>query len=175
MTESSLPTDDEAQCNVLVSLPSVYPSSAAPQLQLLSRYIGPFGVDASLFGAILRTYISTGGVEWVPDNVCVFDGLEWVKERCIEWFEAKKSEKLAGELLREDERGFHAHDVQESADKKVSDFHIEDDHPRLAVGLPPGLNVVEAEPITDRKSAFVGRACKITDPSQVCRTIFIFI
>lgn len=96
LDRNSLATDDEEEvsCSVLVSLPPTYPSAAPPQLQLLSRYIGPFGVDHALFGAILKTYISSEGVEWIPDTVCVFDGLEWVKERCTEWYGAKKSEKL---------------------------------------------------------------------------------
>lgn len=33
---------------VLVSLPPTYPSSAPPQLQLLGRYMGSFGIDAGL-------------------------------------------------------------------------------------------------------------------------------
>ncbi len=164
----SLPSDgEEIPCNILVSLSPSYPSSAPPQLQLLSRYIGPFGVESPLFGAVLRTYISSEGVEWVQDSVCVFDGLEWVKERCAEWFEAKKSEKLARELLREDERNLSAPDVEESDDKKVSELqeHFEEQMVVPSTILQ-GIEIIEAEPIHDRKSTFVGRACRITDPSQ---------
>ena len=167
--ESSLTVDDEeVPCNVLVSLPTNYPAVAPPQLQLLSRYIGPFGVDHPLFGAVLKTYISSEGVEWTADNVCVFDGLEWVKERCTEWYNAKKSEKLAGELIREDERSMTVPDVEEGRDKKVSGLHDHwEEHTTPLPTIPQGVQIVEAEPITDRKSAFVGRACRITDPSQV--------
>ena len=35
------------------------------------------------------------------------------------------------------------------------------------VEMPAGITIVEAEPIHDRKSSFVGRACRITDPAQV--------
>lgn len=166
----SLPTsDDEISCNILVSLPPNYPGSAAPQLQLLSKYIGPFGVDSTLFGAVLRTFISSGGVEYVTDSVCVFDGLEWVKERCAEWYHAKKSEKLAGQLLREDERGSSTPDVEEDKNKKVSELHdlADENATSLAVSIPKGIEIIESEPILDRKSAFIGRACQITDPSQV--------
>lgn len=163
--------DDEVQCTVLVSIPPAYPAAAAPQLQLLSRYIGAFGVDHALFGAVLRTYISSEGVEWVADTVCVFDGLEWVKERCTEWYNTKKSEKLAGELLREDEKNLTSNvpDVEEDKDKKVSGLHEswEDLSSSIPPSIPEGLEIIEAEPIVDRKSAFVGRACRITDPSQV--------
>ena len=161
--------DEDIKCNVLVSLPPNYPAASAPQLQLLSRYIGPFGVDATLFGEILRTYISSEGIEWVADSVCVFDGLEWVKEHCAAWFSTKKSEKLAGQLLREDERGAFTPDVEEGKDKKVSELHDHVDKPPAAppVTIPEGIEIVESEPIIDRKSAFVGRACRVTDPSQV--------
>lgn len=33
---------------MLVSLPPTYPDSAPPQLQLLGRYLGNFGIDAGL-------------------------------------------------------------------------------------------------------------------------------
>lgn len=125
-------------------------------------------MDSSLFGAVLKTYISSEGVIWVADNVCVFDGLEWVKERCTEWYNAKKSEKLAGELMREDERNLATPDVEEGKNKKVSGLndHWEESAAPLP-SIPQGIEIVEAEPILDRKSAFVGRACRITDPSQV--------
>jgi len=38
---------------------------------------------------------------------------------------------------------------------------------QASVELPEGLEIIEAEPIVDRKSSFVGRACKITSPDQV--------
>ena len=100
----------------------------------------------------------------------MFDGLEWVKERSAEWYDTKKSEKLAGELLREDEKGVSAADVEEGKDKKVSGLndHWEEPSVPVSTAIPQGIEIVEAEPITDRKSAFVGRACRITDPSQVC-------
>ena len=156
-------------CHILVSVPPSYPATAPPQLQILSKYIGPFSVDSTLFGAVLRTYISSEGVEWIPDSVCVFDGLEWVKERCAEWYSNKKSEKLAGQLLREDERGASLPDVEEEQNKKVSELHddAEEQLAQVSVGIPKGIIIITAEPIIDRKSAFVGRACRISDPSQV--------
>lgn len=127
-------------------------------------------MDSALWGAVLRTFISAEGVEWVADSVCVFDGLEWVKERCTAWYGAKKSEKLAGELLREDERHLAAANIEEGKNKKVSelnDDHHEEQVSPVPAAIPEGIQIIEAEPITDRKSAFVGRACRITDPSQV--------
>ena len=34
--------------------------------------------------------------------------------------------------------------------------------------MPDGVEFTVAEPIVDRKSVFIGRACPITHPSQVC-------
>ena len=158
--------------DILVSLPPAYPTSAPPQLQLLSRYIGPFGVDAPLFGTVLRTYISRGAVEWIPGAECVFDGLEWVKERCAEWVREQLSNRKVGELLREDERARGREGVnQESEGVREPDKTDEGGMvPRTVdtpVEMPAGITIVEAEPIHDRKSSFVGRACRITDPAQV--------
>ena len=174
----SLPLDDpspETPITILVSLPPTYPTSAPPQLQLLSRYIGPYGVDAALFGSVLRTYISRGAVEWVGAE-CVFDGLEWVRERCAVWVGERTSERVAGEMVREDGRE-HArgHEEEVRAHASGSDGGggmvraavVEAEAAALPAEMPPGITIVEAEPIQDRKSAFVGRACRVTDPSQV--------
>ncbi|KAK7696239.1 hypothetical protein QCA50_000892 [Cerrena zonata] len=160
---------EETTLAILVSAPSTYPTTSPPQLQLLSRYIGPFGVDATLFGTILRTFISNEAIEWTADSVCVFDGLEWVKERCTEWFEQRKNEKAVGELLREDERGAAHVDVEEGKGKQVAELlHDEPADAKIPiVTMPEGIEITEAEAITDRKSSFVGRACRITHPSQV--------
>jgi hypothetical protein len=170
----SLDTESEEGITytILVSLPPTYPASSPPQLQLLSRYIGPFSVDSALWGAILRTYISKEGVEWVDNSVCVFDGLEWVKERCATWYGARKSEKLAGQLLRQDARSYATTEIPEESNKNTSEFderRSKEKPPAVPVGIPAGVQIVEAEPITDRRSSFVGRACRITDPSQVKR------
>ncbi|KAI0316113.1 UPF0029-domain-containing protein [Amylostereum chailletii] len=155
----SLPSPHEdIIARVLVSLPPAYPSTAPPQLQLLSRYIGPFGVDPDLFGSVLKTYISVSGVEWIPDAVCVFDGLSNVLERITAWYESKLSVQKAGELLR---------DTKESVETTQNPGPKENPTSFLAVALPPGVKLFEAEPIIDRKSVFVGRACKISDPAQV--------
>ena len=153
----------DTELRVLVSLPSSYPTNAPPQLQLLSRYIGAFSVDSDLFGAILRTYISQDGVEWIPDTVCIFDGIEWVKERCLKWYEERLSDEKAHEILRED-------DVkkQEDVDLETPDSQRRAELLRPEyVELPKGVEIFVSEPVVDRKSVFIGRACRITDPSQV--------
>ena len=71
--------------------------------------------------------------------------------------------------MREDERSVATTpDVEEGKDKKVSGLHDHWDEPSVPLpSIPQGIEIVEAEAITDRKSAFIGRACRITDPSQV--------
>jgi len=151
--------DGSVTLRILVSLPPTYPSSAPPQLQLLSKYIGNFGADSALFGAILRTYISVNGVEWSPDTVCVFDGLQSVIERCTVWYEDRLSAEKASELLRADEK--EEKKVVETVETR-DPVQIEEDT------LPVGIEMHIAEPIVDRKSVFVGRTCRITDANQVC-------
>ncbi|PFH47796.1 hypothetical protein AMATHDRAFT_77020 [Amanita thiersii Skay4041] len=162
---------DTPSLRILVSLPSTYPTSSPPQLQLLSKYIGPFGADSALFGAILRTFISVNGVEWSPDTVCVFDGLQNVIERCTKWYEDRLSVERAGELVRADEKAGGG--VAKEADgggggvaRTRGEGGVDATTPPTS-GLPAGIQLHVADPITDRKSVFVGRACQISSPSEI--------
>ncbi|KAL0580499.1 hypothetical protein V5O48_001486 [Marasmius crinis-equi] len=155
---------EEVKIKVLVSIPPSYPSSSPPQLQLLSRYIGAFGVDSNLFGSILRTFISSNGVEWTPDVVCVFDGLQTVLDRCVEWYQERLSADQVGELLREDMAAHNQSTNLPNSDPTAARYTVEVE---ATVELPDGIEIFEAESIIDRKSSFVGRACAITDPAQV--------
>lgn len=162
---------DHVTFSVLVSLPPSYPSSAPPQLQLLSKYIGAFGVSPTIFGSVLRTFISTAdGVEWTPETVCVFDGLENVREKCGKWYQEQLSEKAAGEMVREEIKEAKASSGPNDTNipqEGVPSTRSTASEPQASVELPEGLEVIEAEPIVDRKSSFVGRACRITSPDQV--------
>ncbi|SRR6266702_218875 len=156
------PPHDAISLLVLVSLPHPYPATSPPQLQLLSRYVGAFGVDAELFGSIIKTFMSVNGMEWTPGVVCVFDGLENVLERTVRWYERRLESMKTSEALREQSHLdlVKGPEVGGSATPPVSP----DIQP---VALPEGIQLFEAEPIIDRKSAFVGRACRISDPNQV--------
>ena len=156
---SLLPPHDAISLQVLVSLPPSYPGTSPPQLQLLSRYIGPFGVDADLFGSIIKTFMSVNGVEWTPGVVCVFDGLQNVLERAVHWYEQRLESKRAGEALRE-----QSHPSPYAIEKPEGGSSAPVSQ---SIALPEGIGLVEAVPIVDRKSAFVGRACRISDPAQV--------
>ncbi|KAF7292974.1 hypothetical protein MIND_01196600 [Mycena indigotica] len=159
----SLPAPhEEVSIRVLVSLPDNYPASAAPQLQLLSRYIGAFGADSALFGAILRTFISaTSGVEWAGE-VCVFDGLQNVLERCSVWYNERLSADAIGELQRADDHAA-AHQHTQAPERQSQPPPNVD----VVAPLPEDIKMFVAEPIADRKSSFVGRACAISSPAQV--------
>lgn len=166
MLYSLIPPHDsqETQFKVLVSLRKTYPTSSPPQLQLLSRYIGSFQVDSNLFGSVLRTYISSSGIEWQPGTECVFDGLENVRERCSEWYTERLSEDKAHELVREEEKELRVVETPMARPFEIQQSKVSEIPP---VTLPEGIDITVAEPITDRKSIFIGRACKISHPSQV--------
>ncbi|KAI0307131.1 Aldehyde/histidinol dehydrogenase [Multifurca ochricompacta] len=108
--------------------------------------------------------MSVNGVEWTPGMVCVFDGLENVTGRVVQWYEQRLESMKAGEELREQN---HPH----LAERPHLDGSFTTSLPLSlnpqSVELPGGIELVEAEPIVDRKSVFVGRACRISDPSQV--------
>lgn len=172
LTNKRLPDPyDRITFSVLVSLPTLYPASAPPQLQLLSKYIGAFGTSPTIFGSVLRTFISaTDGVEWTPETVCVFDGLENVREKCGRWYEEQLSEKAAGEMVREETKESKippGSDDPSGPPETIQSVHSTAPEPQASVELPEGLEIIEAEPVVDRKSSFVGRACRITSPDQV--------
>jgi len=106
------------------------------------------------------------GVEWSPDTVCVFDGLQNVIERCAVWYEDRLSAEKAGELIREDAKD-HAETPSSSSVAPIQKELIPDPPISAFTAMPEGVQIIESEPITDRKSTFVGRACQISHPSQV--------
>lgn len=161
----SLPMYEDIHIQVLISLSQSYPASSAPQLQLLSKYIGAFSVDRELFGNVLKTFISQiSGVEFTPDTVAVFDGLQHVLELCSVWYCQRLNEEATGDLIREEQR---SHRATASSDIPRLNTPIVEKSAPLPAAIPEGLELIEAEPITDRKSVFIGRACRITHPSQV--------
>jgi hypothetical protein len=147
---------------------------------LLSRYIGSYGAESGLFGSILRTYISVSGVEWSEDTVCVFDGLQNVLDRCVAWYEEKLSAEKAGDLVRDDEKELAVGNGSSSGTRHLSPDRPEESMPAveqesILSDLPVGVRLYVAEPITDRKSAFVGRACRIHHPSEVSNISLVYL
>ena len=54
---NKMPTGPAPIMRVLVSLPPTYPDRMAPQLQLLGRYLGDFGIDAGLCKSSDHTHL----------------------------------------------------------------------------------------------------------------------
>ncbi|KAF7775816.1 hypothetical protein Agabi119p4_4209 [Agaricus bisporus var. burnettii] len=165
----SLPSYDMVFVKLLVSLPATYPVSSPPQLQLLSRYLGAFGADSNLFGSILRTFISICGVEFTPDTVCVFDGVQNVLERCNSWYEDRLNEDKVKELVRGDEKEKEVdsrNDVKSKSSAEPANLQLKPENE-----ITSEIQFFVAEPIVDRKSSFIGRACRISDPSEVPQII----
>ena len=126
---------------------------------------GAFAPDSALFNSVLKTYISVSGVEWVPETVCVFDGLQNVLEHVTAWYEERLNSEVAGALLREE---YKTEKLSGSAPMSEPEFAVSSAQQPVKINpVPEGLTIFEAEPIVDRKSSFVGRACVITDPAQV--------
>ena len=108
--------------------------------------------------------------------MAVFDGIERTREIIQRWYEERLSESNIREIMREDGKAQHIHRLgaisAKDADSSTGDGIAADVEFPL-VPPPEGIEICEAEPITDRKSSFVGRACRITHPSQVSRIISI--
>jgi len=157
-------THKDTSFRLCVSIPPKYPEESPPQLQLLSRYIGSFGVDADLFGAITRTFISSAGVSWSPGDVSVFDGIESVRSLVLKWYETHLGQAKAVGLAREyeAEERLRNQGVDNTVAEPRQAFTFPD-----APELPSSIEITESLPIKDRGSVFVGRVCRIEHSSQV--------
>jgi len=107
-------------------------------------------------------------VEWNADTVCVFDGLQNVVELCVAWYEDRLSQEKVGGLIREDAKDRASTPAnQRSSVEPMQNVLITEAPTDVFAVMPDDIQIVESEPITDRKSTFVGRACQISHPSQV--------
>ncbi|TXT06118.1 hypothetical protein VHUM_03591 [Vanrija humicola] len=158
---------DPPELRVLVTLREGYPASVAPQLQLLGLYLGAYPIDAGLFGDVTRTYITAAGVPFTPGDVCVFDGLVYVQGLAGAWYAERLASGAAGEAARV-AAAAEKHEAAAAADE----HDAEREHQRQAraahAALPP---ITSSEPITDRKSAFVGHAARIVDERDVAAVV----
>ncbi|SJX62508.1 related to YIH1 [Sporisorium reilianum f. sp. reilianum] len=190
----SVSTDVEAASESIpirlaVTLPPFYPHGARPpQLQLLSRYIGGFSVDAKLFGEILRAFYheeasgdaamdaeeadvgsawaggsAERGVQWASGQVVLFEGIEWVKEKTADWWNDKEAERNSASTQP---TATAAATTQPSWDN-VTTF--------LPSSVPPPApfsgTLFQTASIIERKSEFIGYAARITSPTQVASVL----
>ncbi|GAK65339.1 UPF0029-domain-containing protein [Moesziomyces antarcticus] len=192
----SISADVEAQTTdgepipirLAVTLPPFYPHSARPpQLQLLSRYVGGFSVDARLFGEILRAfYHQTGdsaepvdaeeaasakwiggsmdrGVDWASGQVVLFEGIEWVKEKVSDWWTDKETERVKSAPSPSSQLP-----TATASDPQVTTFA---EVPTQGQPAPFEGTIFRTESIIERKSEFIGHAASITSPDQVASVL----
>jgi hypothetical protein len=77
------------------------------------------------------------------------------------WYEEKLNENAIGRALEE---------RQEEITPTLQSTTTTTKQPApVSALMPQGVQMFVAEAITDRKSSFVGRACRISEPSQVIR------
>lgn len=76
------------------------------------------------------------------------------------------SAEKAGELIRGDAKEEANGQLHPPPQPGPSSYRKTSEDAPVANALPEGLQLFTAEPITDRKSAFVGRACRISHPSE---------
>ncbi|GAA6061762.1 hypothetical protein JCM10212_000742 [Sporobolomyces blumeae] len=183
------PPLDDTPFHLLLSIPvPVYPASEPPLIQLQDRYLSNFAVDDNLFAEVLRTFMHdadaglASGVEWTG-GVCLFEGIEHVKEVCSRWVQERAAEKQRGEELRNAAARDHSERTDEGGEQerhRKGELAPEDDGERIQDGDPtsPRLRrppssqvkcpeIVSAEPLVDRKSVFVGHVARVQSVEQV--------
>ena len=182
---------DDVPLHVLVSLPKGYPAEDPPLLQLQDRYLSSFAVSDALFGAVLRTFmhdpegISDGtttppGVEWTG-GVCLFEGIEYVREVCGQWVADREKELAQAERARTDAAAADANekrDLQREAAAAAAPRRgggegsapvankTQNGHAPKPAAVPCPT-IVSSEPIIDRQSVFVGHTAKVESLEEV--------
>ncbi|GAA5871037.1 hypothetical protein JCM16303_001672 [Sporobolomyces ruberrimus] len=180
------PPHDETPVHLLLSIPYPnYPTSEPPLIQLHDRYLGKFQVSDELFGQVLRTFMhdneagTASGVEWTG-SVCLFEGIELVKEVCTAWILEQEEEKQRGEDLRQEaaasseasrnneghqSRGGEEEDGFEEGRNQESSFARRTR--KAPVDDVPCPEIYSTEGLLDRKSLFVAHAARVKSMAEV--------
>ncbi len=79
------------------------------------------------------------------------------KKRPMQFYETMKSTTACHYRMQSMKLKFSIHFMHEGETSSA-----------FGSSLPPGIELVVADPVTDRKSIFVGRACHIDNPSEGC-------
>ncbi|GAA5886141.1 hypothetical protein JCM5296_003498 [Sporobolomyces johnsonii] len=174
------PYDDQA-LHLVLSLPPGYPSTEPPLIQLQDRYLGNHAVDDHLFGEVLRTFmhdaeagLASAGVEWTG-GVCLFEGIEVVREMCSRWVAGREEEKRKGEEMRKVTGGGYGIDSSLAKGEEGEEEGLEVEAYEERVPVPARKNevrraadnavacpkIVSSEALLDRKSVFVGHAATV--------------
>jgi hypothetical protein len=112
---------------------------------------------------------------WREGEVAVFEGIERAREECDSFLNDKLSELEAKKALDEHTT---QEDIEFARHLKLEETTARADAvPKAALrqeeeaGLPEGCKLYTSEPITDRKSVFIGHACKINSPTDVSQIV----
>ncbi|GAA5955453.1 hypothetical protein JCM3765_006784 [Sporobolomyces pararoseus] len=178
--------EEEIPIHLLLSIPYPnYPTLEPPLIQLHDRYLGKYQVTDELFGEVLRTFMHdqeagmANGVEW-SGSVCLFEGIELVKEMCTNWVKEQDEEKQRGEELRQEATGAsevngkdHARNRNEDEDQDETDEARiqETSFARIRRKAPesdvPCPEIYSTEGLVDRKSLFVAHAARVHSMAEV--------
>lgn len=103
----------------------------------------------------------------------MFDGVQNALEQCNVWYKERLMEEKTKDIIRGEEKEIRVAQEEAIVSPSSKDLpeHMERDI-RSQNEMPPRINFFTAEPIIDRKSIFIGRACQVSDPSEV-RLLYI--
>lgn len=164
-------TDSDLRIHIILSIPHDYPAISPPLLQLQDIYLHSYPVDDTLFAEICRVYMhqagSGKGIDFQPGEVCLFDGIEWIRTRCTEYAQDRRRKEEEGQAAmkarqREEDRGERIESVQAVTTQPASNRVEEKPFQRRACPV-----IISAEPIVDRKSSFIGHCAKVTSLDEV--------
>jgi len=163
------PPYEEVPVHLLLSIPyPQYPTEEPPLIQLHDRYLSAFAVDDALFGTVVRTFmhdasVEARGVEWTG-GVCLFEGVELVKEICSEWVADQEAQKQRGEELRQEAAGGQEEVAETNGSGRAEGEERDDEEERIQessfskmrrkapVDDVPCPEIYSAEGLIDRKS-----------------------
>lgn len=169
---ASVQVDDNIQ--LALSIPLDYPTRSAPRIELKDQYIGSYSVDASLQAVVRAAYMlpsesdaqeveaNRGSqVQFLPGQSCLYDGIEYVREVCLEHVTTK----------RRADKVWHQKSSAPQPDSSKVPVPLQQEppveYPRCSLLVCP--TITTAEPILDRKSVFIGHAARVTHIDEVRR------
>lgn len=136
------------------------------------QYIGDFATDSNLFGSITRTFLREDA--WHEGEVAVFGGIERAREECDDFLNAKLDELDAKKAIDDhstQEDLEYAQNLQYEEEVAAAAASLSKTAISGEANLPDGCKLFTSEPIVDRKSVFIGHACKITSLSDVSKVV----
>lgn len=111
---------------------------------------------------------------WHEGEVAIFEGIERAREECDDFLNTKLTELDAKKAVddhttQEDLELARKLQLEEDASEALAATPRQVE--RQQAKLPEGCKLFTSEPIMDRKSVFIGHACRITSPSDVSQVV----